>query len=210
MKNKILCTIFLILCTVNKTNCMELISPTIQDRVITPAIMLGIGAASGAAQAALFNYVNKKNNIDDRCNILRSSATSMAYTLPLVIAHEVYFIDNEKAIDLVIGTEVLKNIVLPTIYSLCVKKCIYDRDSSFYDYYTMQGNPIAVAWLATANGSFAAHRFAKKTKKASKYTRSWGNIIFASGYGLIASAAVFCHFNGENIIKPRFPYQTGA
>ena len=206
MNKKLLC---ILLIFASKANCMELISPTIQDRVITPAIVLGIGAASGAAQAMIFNHINKKNNIDDRCSILNSAAAGMIYTLPIVVIHELYLLDNNKIINQVIKTETLKNIFLPTLYSSYVKKYRSDKDSFHNDFFNMQGNSDTATSLATFNGPPSVHHFTAKTKMTSEFTRSWGNKVFALWYGLLASAAIFSYFN-DGEIKPRSPYQTGA
>ena len=182
---------------------MELISPTIQDRVITPAIILGIGAASGAAQAVIFNHINEQNSIDERYSIFKSAAISAVGTLPSIIIHEFYLFDNKKLLNDVIKSEALKNIALPTIYSSYVKKYRAEKDSFHNSLYNTPGNPDTATSLATFNGPPIVHRFTARTKMASELTSLFGNLFFT---GYLTLSVIFGHLT----IKPRFPYQTGA
>ncbi len=81
-------TLYVILLTlfINKTHCMELISPTVQDRVITSALIIGASAASGATFAIATNTINKYFDPQKRCSIYKSMAFSALFALPVVAA----------------------------------------------------------------------------------------------------------------------------
>lgn len=176
----------LLLIFVSKTNCMELISPTIQDRVITPAIVLGIGAAGGATQAVLLNYVNKKNNIDHQCNIAESATKGLIHTLPLVLADQCFSLDNRKVILAAIGCEVFRNGALPIAYYFLSVRPLVNWAN-----FTWETRVFADDDDKTEDDHLVLLRLNKSAKKESKCARWLGDKCIYSGLALGATLAFF-------------------
>lgn len=168
MNRKLFCILTLIF--LNKANGMELISPTIQDRVITPAIMLGIGAASGAAQAMIFNHINKKNHINDHCDIVRSAVTGAACTLPLVLTHQFGYADKGLILLAACTGEILANTLYPIdYYFLQIKPLIDEKKTVFQNRIMGDEND------QTENDYVASRRFNRDAKEELKKSRLWAN-----------------------------------
>jgi len=187
-------TLFLAIFIFNTTHSMEQTTTTVQDKVITSAILLGIGAAGGAAQAMIFNQINKKSDIDHRCNISRSATIGLVSMLPIVLVNQ--FWDGDKNIIPLLTLystcgEAFKNITLPIAYYLSsVKVRLADKNSVCN--YTGQGSARAITPLKTLNGRYAICRLNKKTKKELEAIHLIGNVFTTAFYCTLPVGFLTC------------------
>jgi hypothetical protein len=84
MNKKLFCILSLMF--LNKANGMEISKQVIEDTIIPSALIVGVGAASGAACAGTINTINKYFGRHERCSIPKSATLGALCSLPLVAA----------------------------------------------------------------------------------------------------------------------------
>jgi hypothetical protein len=194
MHFKKLITFFVLTISIfNTTYSMELTNLTLSHKVITSATLLGIGAAGGAAQAMIFNQINKKSDIDHRCNISRSAAIGLVSMLPIVLVNQ-FWDGNKNIIPLLTLCstcgELFKNIALPAAYYLfSVKPELAEKNRSIH---YSQGSTAAITLLKKLQTEASATDFNKNTHEGSEAIRMIGNVVIGEFYCTLPVAFVAC------------------
>ncbi len=155
-------TLFLTISIFSTTYAMDLISKeTLQDKIITPAIILGIGAASGAAQAIIMNKINTHYHAKNHWNISKNAILGALFAIPATVIATAEIdslpkLDNEGIIWSVASSTTYKMIICMGHYYF-IKKAFIEQNNFF-------NTPEARKNRKTTNDLQASNFFQSKSK----------------------------------------------